>query len=50
MRIREGFHLNWVLGLFVYGRLQNLQTSGVTFARVITPLRPVLAQQELSIL
>ena len=33
------FHLNWVLGPFVHGRLQNLQTSEVTFAHVITPLR-----------
>ena len=33
------FHLNWVLGPFVYGRLQNLQTSEVTLAHVITPLR-----------
>jgi len=33
------FHLNWVLGPFVYGRLQYLQTSEVTFAHVITPLR-----------
>ena len=32
------FHLNWVLGPFVYGRFQNLQTSEVTFAHVITPL------------
>ena len=32
-------HLNWVLGPFVHGRLQNLQTSEVTFAYVITPLR-----------
>ena len=32
------FHLNWVLGPFVHGRLQNLQTSEVTFAQVITPL------------
>jgi len=32
-------HLNWVLGPFVHGRLQNLQTSEVTFAHVITPLR-----------
>jgi len=31
------FHLNWVLGQFVYGRLQSLQTSEVTFAHVITP-------------
>ena len=31
-------HLNWVLGPFVHGRLQNLQTSEVTFAQVITPL------------
>jgi len=26
------FLLNWVLGPFVHGRLQNLQTSEVTFA------------------
>jgi len=32
------FHLNWVLGPFVHGRLQNLRTSEVTFAHVITPL------------
>jgi len=32
------FHLNWVLGSFVHGRLQYLQTSEVTFAHVITPL------------
>jgi len=32
------FHLNWVLAPFVHGRLQNLQTSEVTFAHVITPL------------
>ena len=32
------FHLNWVLGPFVHGRLQNLQTNEVTFAYVITPL------------
>jgi len=32
------FHLNWVLGAFVHGRLQILQTSEVTFAHVITPL------------
>jgi len=31
-------HLNWVLGPFVHGRLQNLQPSQVTFAHVITPL------------
>ena len=31
------FHLNWVLGPLVHGRLQNLQTSEVTFAHVITP-------------
>ena len=31
------FYLNWVLGSFVHGRLQNLQTSEVTFAHVITP-------------
>jgi len=33
------FHLNWVLGPFVHGRLQNLKTSEVTFALVITPLK-----------
>jgi len=32
------FHLNWVLGSFVHGRLQNLQTSEDTLAHVITPL------------
>ena len=32
------FHVSWVLGPFVHGRLQNLQTSEVTFAYVITPL------------
>ena len=32
------FHLNWVLGSFVHGRLQILQTSEVTCAHVITPL------------
>ena len=32
------FYLNWILGPFVHGRLQNLQTSEVTFAHVITPL------------
>jgi len=29
--------LNWVLDPFVYGRLQNIQTSEVTFGHVITP-------------
>ena len=33
------FHLSWVLGPFVHGRLQILQTSEVTFAHVITPLK-----------
>ena len=33
------FHLNWVLDPFVISRLQNLQTSEVTFAHVISPLR-----------
>ena len=32
------FHLNWVLGPFVYGKIQNLQTSEATFVHVITPL------------
>jgi len=34
------FLLNWVLGPFVHGRLQNLQTSEVTFAHVITQHTP----------
>jgi len=29
------------MGPFVHGRLQNLQTSEVTFAHVITPLKLV---------
>ena len=33
------FHSNWVLGPFVHGRLQNLQTSEDTFAHVIAPLK-----------
>jgi len=41
------FQLNWVLGPFVHGRLQNLQTSEVTFARVITPLMIISAATEL---
>ena len=32
------FHLNWVMGPFVHGRLQILQRSEVTSAHVITPL------------
>jgi len=32
------FHLSWVLGPFVHGRFQNLQTSGATFVHVITLL------------
>jgi len=32
------FYLNWVLGPFVHGRLQNLQTCEVIFAHAITPL------------
>jgi len=31
------FHLNWILGPFVHGSLQNLQTSEGAFAHVITP-------------
>ena len=38
IRLYLSFHLNWVLGLFVYGRFQNLQTSEVLFTHVITPL------------
>jgi len=33
------FHLSWVLGSFVYGRLQNLKTSKDTFGHGITSLR-----------
>ena len=33
------FHLNWAFGPFVHGRLQDLQTSEVTFVHVIAPLR-----------
>jgi len=38
MELYLRFHLNWVLGQFVHGRLQNLQTSELTSAHVITPL------------
>ena len=31
------FHLSWVLGPFVHGRLQNLHTSEVTFGHDISP-------------
>jgi len=31
------FRVNWLLGPFVHGRVQNLQTSEVTFARGIIP-------------
>jgi len=31
------FHLSWVLGPFVHGRLQNLKTSEDTFGHDITP-------------
>ena len=42
------FHLNWVLGPFVHGRLQNLQTNEVTFAHVIliTPLKSAFALKQ----
>jgi len=39
------FHLNWVLGPFVHGRLPNLQTSEVTFAHVITLLTYVFEKK-----
>ena len=32
------FHLSWVLGLFVHGRLQNLKTSEDTLGHDIPPL------------
>jgi len=41
IRLYLSFHLNWVLGPFVHGRLQNLQTSEVTFAHVITPITKI---------
>ena len=46
-RLSTHFHLNWVLGPFVHGRLQNLQTSEVTFAHVITPLNWIAGKQAL---
>jgi len=36
------FHLNWVLGPFVHDRLQNLQTSEVTFGHFITIFLAIL--------
>jgi len=42
MGLYLSFHLNWVLGLFVHDSLQNLQTSEVTFARVITTIKWVV--------
>jgi len=33
-----GFHLSWVLGPFVHGRLQNLKTSEATFGHELTSL------------
>ena len=39
------FLLNWVLGPFVHGRLQYLQTSEVTFAHVITPFIAYLIKE-----
>jgi len=41
IRLYLSFHFNWVLGPFVHDRLQNLQTSEVTFAHVIRPLKDV---------
>jgi len=50
MRIGIGlylsFCLNWVLGSFVHGRLQNLQTSEVISAHVITPSSKILELPE----
>jgi len=34
-----GFHSNRVLGPFVLGRLQHLNTSEVTHGHLLTPLR-----------
>jgi len=39
------FHLNWVLGPSVHGRLQNLKTSEDTFGHDITPLIKWLMQR-----
>ena len=51
------FHLNWVLGPIVHGRLQNLQTSEDTFVHDITPLNmysgkhePMTAQADFTLL
>ena len=33
------FHLRWVLGPFVHGRIQNLKTNEDTFGHDIAPLR-----------
>ena len=41
------FHLNRVLGPVVHGRLQNLQTSEVTFAHAITALNGTCYSRQL---
>jgi len=45
IELYPSLHLSWVLGPFVYGRLQNPQTNEVTFAHVITPLSPIIPPQ-----
>ena len=44
------FYLNWILGPFVRGRLQNLQTTEVTFDHVIAPLTVALSEEKYRIL
>ena len=44
IRLYLSFHLNWVLGPFVHGRLQNLKTSEDTFGHDITPLRILVTE------
>jgi len=40
IRLYLSFHLSWVFGPFVHGRLQNLQKSEDTLEHVLTPLHP----------
>jgi len=37
--VHLSLHLNWIFVPFVHVMLQNLKTSEVTFAYVITPLK-----------
>ena len=42
------FHLTWVLGPFVHGRLHNMQTSEDTFAHAITLLNSIYCHVSLN--